>query len=195
MSSEYRNTRLSDTARIGPRSHTQTMLLFALFVAEGFVFYHQVAQNIAPFYPPNFDQLSYYLATYDLINEFNAKGFRVFLNELFQPSSATGTTFVLQGALLSLVGGANRTALLSVNFLYLLALQFTFFQTIRARTRDSGSAWLGMALLLALATLFLRLGGLSEIRRRGACSRRLVPRRIVGRGLKAATSAQAHSGF
>jgi hypothetical protein len=155
---------VSKINRIGPRQHTRWIPLLALFAVEAVVFYQQVARNIAPFYPPNFDQLSYYLATYDLINELQIKGFRAFISELLQPSSATGTTFVLQGALLSFVGGANRTALLTVNLLYLLAMQFTFFQTIRARTGDIRFAWLGMALLLALATLFLRLGGVYDYR-------------------------------
>jgi hypothetical protein len=155
---------VSKINRIGPRQYTYWIPLLALFAVEAVIFYQQVARNIAPFYPPNFDQLSYYLATYDLINELQIKGFRAFINELLQPSSATGTTFVLQGALLSFVGGANRTALLSVNLLYLLAMQFTFFQTIRARTGDIRFAWLGMALLLALATLFLRLGGVYDYR-------------------------------
>jgi hypothetical protein len=155
---------VSKINRIGPRQHTYWIPLLALFAAEAIIFYQQVAHNIAPFYPPNFDQLSYYLATYDLINDFQMRGFRAFIDEFLQPSSATGTTFVLQGALLSFVGGANRTALLTVNLLYLLAMQFTFFQTIRARTGDIRFAWLGMALLLALATLFLRLGGVYDYR-------------------------------
>ncbi|MBI5132494.1 MAG: hypothetical protein HZA66_23895 [Rhodopseudomonas palustris] len=139
-------------------------LLLALFAIEVIVFYQQVAHNIAPFYPPNFDQLSYFLATYDLIGDLHTRGLRAFWGELFQPSSATGTTFVLQGALMSFVGGTNRTALLSLNLFYLLALQFTFFHTVRARTGDSRFAWLGTALLLALATLFLRLGGVYDYR-------------------------------
>lgn len=147
-----------------PGRHIHSMLLLALFVAEAVIFYQQVARNIAPFYPPNFDQLSYYLDTYHLINAFHINGFRVFVRELLQPNSATGTTFVLQAGLLSLVGGANRTTLLSFNLVYLLALQLTFFQTIRARTEDIRFAWLGMALLLALATLFLRLGGVYDFR-------------------------------
>jgi hypothetical protein len=155
---------VNEINRIGPRPYIYWIPLLALFAVEALVFYNQVARNIAPFYPSNFDQLSYYLATYDLIDDFQTRGFRAFVGEFLQPSSATGTTFVLQGALLSLVGGANRTALLSLNLLYLLALQFTFFQTVRARTGDIRFAWLGMALLLALATLFLRLGGVYDYR-------------------------------
>src|ERR1700676_3393752 len=94
---------VSKINRIGPRQHTYWIPLLALFAVEAVVFYQQVALYIAPFYPPNFDQLSYCLATYDLINEFHIKGFHAFVSEILQPSSATGTTFVLQGALLSLV--------------------------------------------------------------------------------------------
>ena len=155
---------MNEINRVGSLRHLHSVLLLALFAVEAIVFYRQVAHNIAPFYPPNFDQLSYYLATYDLIEAYHARGFRALVDELFLYTSATSTTFVLQGALLSLAGGANRTALLSINLVYLLGLQFTFFQTIRARTSDVWFAWLGMALLLALATLFLRLGGAYDYR-------------------------------
>src|SRR5229473_645078 len=158
-------TELSDIItpeNLGAKRRIHTVLLIVLFAVEAMIFYVHVTRDIVPFYPSNFDQLSYYLATYDLISAFHTRGLSVLVEELLQPSSATGTTFVLQGALLSLIGGANRTALLSLNLLYLLALQFAFFQTVRARTGDLRFAWLGMALLLALATLFLRLGGVYD---------------------------------
>jgi hypothetical protein len=161
---ERRTASLTETTRTGQPRDFHAVLLLALFAIEALIFYQQVTHNIAPFYPPNFDQLSYYLATYDLIGELQEHGLRAILAELFNPSSATGTTFVLQGALLSFIGGENRTALLSLNLLYLIALQLTFFQCIRKRTGDAWFGWLGIALLLALATLFLRLGGVYDYR-------------------------------
>src|SRR5260370_32769373 len=86
------------------------------------------------------------------------------VEELLQPSSATGTTFVLQGALLSRIGGENRTAILSVNLVYLLALQFVFFVVIRTRTGRTDLAWIAMALLLSLSTLFNGAGGIYDYR-------------------------------
>src|ERR1700732_2521195 len=108
---------------LGAKRRIHTVLLIALFAVEAMIFYAHVARDIAPFYPSNFDQLSYYLATYDLISAFHARGPSVIVEELLQPNSATGTTFVLQGALLSLIGGDNRTGVLSINLVYLLALQ------------------------------------------------------------------------
>src|SRR6202171_4995121 len=149
---------------LGSKRRIHTVLLIALFAVEAMIFYVHVARDIAPFYPSNFDQLSYYLATYDLISAFHARGPSVIVEELLQPNSANGTTFVLQGALLSLVGGENRTAILSINLVYLLALQLVFFVVIRTRTGRTDLAWIGMAFLLSLSTLFNDAGGIYDYR-------------------------------
>src|ERR1700686_29650 len=149
---------------LGSKRRIHTVLIIALFAGEAMIFYVHVARDIAPFYPANFDQLSYYLATYDLISAFHARGPSVIVDELLQPNSATGTTFVLQGALLSLIGGANRTAILSVNLLYMLALQLCLYVVVRARTGRTAVAWIAMALLLALATIYNGAGGLYDYR-------------------------------
>jgi hypothetical protein len=165
--SSTQSTGLSDIItheNLGATRRIHTVLLIVLFAAEAMIFYVHVARDIAPFYPSNFDQLSYYLATYDLIGAFHARGLRPLVEELLQPNSATGTTLVLQGALLSLIGGANRTAILSVNLVYLLALQFVFFVVIRTRTGRADLAWIGMAFLLSLSTLFNVTGGIYDYR-------------------------------
>src|SRR6266446_9836996 len=141
-----------------------TVLLIVFFAIEAVIFYAHVVRDIAPFYPSNYDQLSYYIATYDLIGAFHARGPSALVEELLQPNSATGTTFVLQGALLSLIGGENRTAILSVNLVYLLALQFVFFVVIRTLTGRTDLAWIAMALLLSLSTLFNGAGGIYDYR-------------------------------
>jgi len=160
-------TELSDIVtpeNLGAKRRIHTVLLIVLFAVEAMIFYVHVARDIAPFYPSNFDQLSYYIATYDLISAFHARGLSVLVEELLQPNSATGTTFVLQGALLSLIGGENRTAILTVNLVYLLALQFVFFAVIRTRTGRTDLAWIAMALLLSLSTLFNDVGGIYDYR-------------------------------
>jgi len=128
------------------------------------IFYVHVAHDVAPFYPPKFDQLAYYLATYDLIGAVHTKGLSALVDELLRPGDATGTTFVLQGALLALIGGENRTAILSINLAYLLALQAVFFFVIRSRTGRIDYAWVGMALLLSAHTLFNAAGGIYDYR-------------------------------
>jgi hypothetical protein len=146
------------------RLRTDIMLLAAAFFAEAIVFYVHVTRDVAPYYPPNFDQLTYYLITYDLIDAFHLRGFGAFVGELLQPANATGTTFDLQGALLSLIGGKNRTTLLSINLLYLLILQLVFFLVIRSRIERAAFAWIGIALLMSLATLFNSAGGVYDYR-------------------------------
>lgn len=154
---------ITATERTSFRPDIHAVLLIALFVVEAAVFYVHVAHSAAPFYPPIFDQLGYYLSTYDLIAAFHARGAAAFVVELFQPASATGSTFVLQGALLSFIGGENRTALLSINLVYLLALQLVMFFVIRSRS-SVAFAWTGMALLLSMATLFNSAGGIYDYR-------------------------------
>jgi hypothetical protein len=150
--------------RPGSRWSIHPALLIALFVVEAAVFYMHVARDVAPYYPPRFDQLSYYLSTYDLLNAFHAKGFSAFIDELLQPGNPTGTTFVLQGALLSLIGGAGRTTFLSINLLYFLALQFVFFLVLRSRIGRADFAWTGLALLLSSGTVFYAAGGIYDYR-------------------------------
>src|SRR6266404_5470874 len=165
--SSSRSTGLSDIItpeKLSSKRRIHTVLLITLFAIEASIFYVHVVRDITPFYPSNFDQLSYYLATYDLIGASHTRGLSVFVEELLQPTSATGTTFVLQGALLSLIGGVNRTAILSVNLVYFLALQFIFFVAIRSRTGRADLAWIGMALLLSLSTLFNGAGGIYDYR-------------------------------
>src|SRR5258708_31417067 len=100
---------------LGSKRRIHTVLLIALFAVEAMIFYAHVARDIAPFYPSNFDQLSYYLATYDLISAFHATCPSVFVEELLQPPTPPGPTFFLQAPLLSLIAGENRPALLPPN--------------------------------------------------------------------------------
>ncbi|WPO44261.1 hypothetical protein [Tardiphaga sp. 42S5] len=151
-----------ESARI-PARHFHAILLIALFVLEAAIFYVHIARSVAPFYPPTYDQLSYYLSTYDLIHAAHVRGMQAFIEELFQPLSATGSTFVLQGGLLSLLGGANRTTILSINLIYLIALQAVLFGVIRS-VSSAAFAWTGMALLLCTTTIFNAAGGIYDYR-------------------------------
>lgn len=164
--SSTQTTGLSDITpeNVGSKWDIHITLLIALCAVEAMIFYVHVARDVVPYYPPNYDALSYYLATYDLISALHARGPGIFIDELLRPTNATGTTFVLQGALLSLIGGENRAAILSINLIYLFALQFVFFTLIRARTGRTDFAWIAMALLLSLSTLFNVAGGIYDYR-------------------------------
>jgi hypothetical protein len=67
-------------------------LLVLLFIAETSVFYWTFIMHVAPFYPINSDQTSYYLNTYGII----AKGWRGVIDEFVQGAHATGVTCIIQ---------------------------------------------------------------------------------------------------
>jgi hypothetical protein len=136
--------------------------LAVLFVIEGLMFYTQLVDQILPYFPRAFDQTSYSVATYQLIERFRNDGWQAFLHLTNPP--ATGVTFIIQGALLSLIGGANRGAFLSLNLIYFIALQVCLFVTVRSRTNSVALAWVGIAILLSARTHFSFQGNLYDYR-------------------------------
>lgn len=137
--------------------------LFLLIVAEAAIFLAVAETRLAPYYPANFDQTSYYLDTYELI-ERARKSAWAFVHEFTQPQQANGLSFTVQGALIGVVVGPNRTALLSLNFLYFIAVQLVLFTTARARSCRFSSAWIALALLLGSSAIVLRAGGIYDYR-------------------------------
>jgi hypothetical protein len=137
--------------------------LLLLFAVEALMFYTQLADQILPYYPRYFDQIAYAVQTYHLIDSFHTEGWSAFLHQIAHPS-ATGLTFVIQGALLSLVGGANRGAFVSLNLLYFIALQICLYVTVRSRTGSTALAWVAIAFLLSARTHFNFAGGLYDYR-------------------------------
>ena len=144
----------------GPRS---LFGLALLFVVEGLMFYTQLADRILPYFPRFFDQTSFSVQTYQLIHRFQTLGWPAFLHQMANPP-ATGMTFAVQGALLSLIGGANRGAFLSLNLIYFIALQICLFVTVRWRTNNVALAWVAMAILLSANTHFFFAGDLYDYR-------------------------------
>jgi hypothetical protein len=138
--------------------------LLLLFVAEAVIFYTQTADQIAPFFPMNFDQAGYANYTYQLYEAIRDRGWIAIASEITEPPTATGTALIIQGAILSLVGGANRITLTSINLLYFLALQTVVVLTILARTRSVPLAIVALALLLSLRTIFNPAGGIFDYR-------------------------------
>ena len=138
--------------------------LVLLFVLEAVLFYSQLADQITAFYPVNFDQVGFYLQSYQLFERFQSQGWSALLADIIHPKAATGATFAVQGAFLGIPGGPNRTALLSLNLIYFITLQIVMFWTVRARTRSIGLAWLSIALLLSCGTTFNFAGGLYDYR-------------------------------
>lgn len=145
-----------------PDRHDAALVL--LFVIEALVFYTQLASRITPFYPPHYDQLVYMVEVYRLIDAFQTGGWAALFAPIIHPASPNGVSFAVQGALLTLIGGPNRTAMLSLNLLYVLALQLVLFKTVRARLQRVEFAWMATALLLSLAAPFYYAGGLYDFR-------------------------------
>ena len=75
-----------------------------------------------------------------------------------------GLALALLSPVLALIAGENRTSILGINLIYLLALQFVFFVVVRTRTGRTDLAWIGMAFLLSLSTLFNGAGGIYDYR-------------------------------
>jgi hypothetical protein len=138
--------------------------LLVLFTFEAATFYWVVADQIAPFYPPYFDQTSYYFGVYELIERIRFNGWIELLHEFAPPKHAFGATFLVQGALLALIGGNTRTSILTLNLVYFLAAEFAMFETIRRKTGDIAMAWLAIGLLLPLPIIFSTVGGIYDFR-------------------------------
>src|SRR6516164_11316252 len=89
-------------------------LLLALCVVEAIVFFWTVLNRVTANFPIGFDQLSYFAYTYDLIARAMSCGWIVLIDEFLQPRQSNGVGLTVQGALLGLLFGSNRTALLSL---------------------------------------------------------------------------------
>lgn len=136
--------------------------LFVLFCFEAIVFYAQMHDQIAPYYPTGFDQLSYLSESYKLVDALHSLTWPVAWT--FEGSAPQGLTFPLQGAFLALVGGANRTSLMSINLVYFLMLQVMVFFTVFRRTSRSYLAWVSVALVVSLGAIFPVSGGILDYR-------------------------------
>jgi hypothetical protein len=138
--------------------------LAVLFAIEALVFYWQLAEQITPYYPRGFDQLTYFIETFRILNRYFTEGWLAFARYIMEGGLATGATFSLQGALAALIGGPNRTAMVSLNLLYFLALQGMLFRTVLVRTERLSIAWTAVAMLMSLSSLFSVNGGIYDYR-------------------------------
>jgi hypothetical protein len=135
-------------------------LILGLFIIETAIFYATFTRRYAPFYPMYEDQLSYYFATYAIIE----KGWLGVIDEFIHVTDAAGVNLTAQGAILGLLFGANRTVIISLNLLYFLALQWALFRVICARTRSVELGWISLALLISCQTIFIGIGGIFDFR-------------------------------
>jgi hypothetical protein len=153
-----------ESRALQPTSYRYAVYLSLLFAAEAVVFYVQMVDQIAPFFPKNFDQTSYINYTYRLFETIRDHGWASILSEIAHPSTPSGTALIVQGAVIAFFGGPNRTALASLNLIYFIILQLVVFQTIRVRTRNIYLALVAIALLLSMPTIFNSAGGIFDFR-------------------------------
>ena len=97
------------------------ILLLALCVVEAMIFFWIVLTRVTANFPIGFDQLSYVAYTYDLIARAMSGGWIILIDEFLHPNQSNGLGLTVQGALLGLLFGSNRAALLSLNLMYFLA--------------------------------------------------------------------------
>lgn len=155
---------LRTLTKMGPLSDRHFFLLIVLITIEAIVFYRVMIVELAPFYPTQFDQLSYYLETYSLIDRVQTAGWWTMIDEFILPRSAVSVQFTTQGALLGILFGADRTVIISLNFIYFVALQLVLFYSVRGRTNRWDPAWFSVAVLLSCATIFIVPGGVYDYR-------------------------------
>jgi hypothetical protein len=153
-----------ESRALQPTPYRYAAYLSLLFAAEALVFYVQMADQIAPFFPKNFDQTSYINYTYWLFEAIRNHGWVSVLSEIAHPSTPSGTALIVQGAVIAFLGGPNRTALASLNLIYFIILQLVVFQAIRVRTRSIYLALVAIALLLSMPTIFNSAGGIFDFR-------------------------------
>lgn len=145
---------------------------FILFAVEASVFYGQLAIQITPFYPMNFDQAGYIDQVYTLYLSFVDRGwpslfkFPFLLTNDGGPSigAGTGVGLLIQGTLAAIVGGPSRTSLLTLNLIYFYALQICLFAAIGSRTQNTNYSWEGVALLISCISIFNPAGGIFDFR-------------------------------
>src|SRR5262245_40310335 len=146
------------------RLRRQFLCLAALLAIEALAFYVQLQHQIVSFYPMNFDQTAYINSARMLCATYIGNGWIAFIHAILSLPYATGGGLMAQGALLCIIGGPSRTALLSLNLIYFLVLQFVLFRVVLKKTNETGGAWLAIAFLLPLSTIFNVAGGIYDFR-------------------------------
>lgn len=137
--------------------------LWLIIVLEALLFW-RISTQVAMSYPSAFDQTAYLTVSYRLFEAMRIGNFRPIVNFIVGSGAPNGVSFPIQGALLSLLLGAGRVSLLSLNFIYFAALQVVLFQTVRWKTGNSRLAFVAIALLLCQSTLPYMAGGIFDYR-------------------------------
>jgi hypothetical protein len=153
-------------------ANTKSRALICLFVvvilAQCLLFRAFVLRELAWAYPHNDDQVGYLSQTYDLFEAIRSSpnGAELFSMLVGQRAeiSATGVMLPFQAAIAFFFFGASRLTALSLNLIYFLLWQLTTFFAVRYLTRSSYIAALSWALVLALGSPLLLVGGLFDFR-------------------------------
>jgi hypothetical protein len=143
-------------------------LFVAVILAQCLLFRAFVLRELAWAYPLHDDQVGYLSQTYDLFEAIrdSHNGTELFsmLVGKRAEASATGIMLPFQAAIVFLFLGASRLTALSLNLIYYLLWQLATFFAVRHLTRSLSVAALAWALVLALGSPLLLVGGLFDFR-------------------------------
>jgi hypothetical protein len=146
------------------RDERWSPLLFGiLFALEISAFFVHIASDVAPFYPPGYDQAVYLTRAYNLAIAVRSEGIERLLDPFLGPFQANGFLFPVQGALGGMLIGSLRAGALSVNLLAFLGLQVVVFLRFRSIVGRS-ITWIAVALILAMKSPFMGAGGIYDFR-------------------------------
>lgn len=143
-------------------------VIFLLFLLEYALFSRYVTREVAPFYPPYFDQAFFLTETYRLYDAIRGTGSRVgwvkvLLGEFFS-SDAQGHLMHIQTNIFMLHAGASRFTALVPGFAYFIVLQYAFFHVARKLTENYAMGFIIVGLMLSVSYPFYFAGALFDYR-------------------------------
>jgi len=121
-----------------------------LVLIEYLLFRRYILQEVAPFYPPNNDQVEYLTQAYRLYKNFVSDGIVRSLSQTHL--MAQSFLFHIQAAFVFLWWGPSRLSALSINFMYFAAAQIYLFYLMRRLTGSFCFSFLVIGMLLSAHT-------------------------------------------
>ena len=137
--------------------------IFTLITLIDFYFFRAyINNNIAYFYPINFDQSNYLALSYSTFEHVKINGF---ISGIRQTEGlVTGLLFPIQAILLYFVFGASRFISLLPNFLYFVLLQLFSLIAVRSISKKLYISLLFLAFIILINVPFRVSGGLMDFR-------------------------------
>ena len=137
--------------------------ILTIFTFIEFYFFRvYIVENIAFFYPINFDQSNYLTLSYSTFE--NIKQYGLVAGIQKTPGLATGMLFPIQAIFFYLVFGASRFISLLPNFIYFILLQVFSLIAVRSISKKHYISLICLAFIISLNVPFRVSGGLMDFR-------------------------------